>query len=97
MNYLKCAACILILWWVLASVRTDVHSTAPRSAQSPNSLNVEVNDSDAAIQIESKSDDQSFIERWSQSRPQNQESQAADSTGADHEDYFGKGELEHFK
>jgi hypothetical protein len=69
MNYLKCAVCIVILSFIFGSLRTHFSLTAPRSAQPSESFNAEVDDSDVAIQVESKPEDQGFIEKWSTSHP----------------------------
>jgi hypothetical protein len=100
MKYFKCAVCIVIVWFFFGSLRTNVRLTSPCSPQPSESLNTEVDDSDAAIQGESKPEDQDFIEKWTQSHPQNQGAQDENRIGAwredyfhlDHPDYFDKGQ-----
>ncbi len=85
MNYLKRAVCIVILCFIFVSMRTHFRWAAARSTGISQTLNAEADDSDAAIQIESKPEDQIFIEKWSQSRAQNQEAQEEDPISAGHE------------
>jgi hypothetical protein len=96
MKYFKCAVCIVILWFIFGSLRPGFHLTLPRFPQPSESLNAEVDDSDAAIQSESKSEDQYFIEKWTQSHPQNQDGQEESRIGAPHEDYFHLDQPDYF-
>src|SRR5665213_3785025 len=96
MKYLKCAVCIVILWFIFGSLRTDIRLTAPHSPQPSESSNVEADDSDAAIQSESKSEDGDFIEKWSQSHPQNPGVEQESPIGAHHEDYFHVDQPDYF-
>ncbi len=97
MKYLKCAICIVIVWFFFGPLRTDLHLTAPRSPQSSESSNAEVDDSDAAIQGESKPEDHDFIEKWTQSHPQNQGVQDENRIGGWREDYFHVEQPDYFE
>src|SRR6202034_2106420 len=90
------AACIVIVWFIFESLRADFRLTAPRSPQPSDSLYAEIDDSDAAIQSESKSEDHDFIEKWTQSHPKNQEGQDESRIGASHEDYFHLDQPDYF-
>jgi hypothetical protein len=96
MNYLKCAVCIVILWLIFASLPRHFSWTTPRSTRTSETLKPEADDSDAVIQIESQPEDQGFIEKWSQSHPQNQESQEEDPLSAGHADYFHSDQPDYF-
>ncbi len=88
MKYFKCALCIVILYFVIGFLPTHFRRTAAPSTGTSETFKAEADDSDAVIQNESKPEDQDFIEKWSQSHPQNQEAQVEDPIGAGHEDYF---------
>jgi len=96
MNYFKCAVCIVLLCFILGSLRTRLHWTSAHSTQTSEATKAEVDDSDEAIQDESQPEDRMFIEKWSQSHPQNQEAQEEDPFSAGHEDYFHSDQPDYF-
>ncbi|HEY3853195.1 MAG TPA: hypothetical protein VGO67_02250 [Verrucomicrobiae bacterium] len=96
MKYFKCAVCIVIAWFIFGSLRQHVRTTAPRSSQPSELSNAEMDDSDAALQNESKTEDQDFIQKWTQSHPQNSPAQDEGKIGAYHEDYFHVDQPDYF-
>jgi hypothetical protein len=95
-KYLKCALCIVILCIMYGFFRTHFPWTAAPSTRTSETGNAQADDSDSVLQNESRPEDKDFIEKWSQSHPQNQQAQEEDPFTAGQPDYFHSDQPDYF-